>query len=183
MTDASDRAISRCQSGQAATTNSRWRRSGPSAEEVPWNHASPIRASFVTPTAGLRSSYGDLNGRPGGSLGSILQVSRLKFERRYAKVCRSGASVESLVPHGQNEFRVPDSQGAGQMYCIGAPKAMQPGEVPGLPFNPPRQLDRSGSAPVLLPRLLGCGQIFVVEIVIATSSRKCRAYLGIRQTA
>ena len=91
--------------------------------------------------------------------------------------------MESLVPHGQNEVGIPDSQGAGQMYSIGAPKGMDAREVPGLPFNLSRQLDRSGSAPVLLPRLLGCGQVVVVEIMIATSSRKCRAYLWIRQTA
>ena len=91
--------------------------------------------------------------------------------------------MESLVPHGHNEVSVPDSQGAGQMYSIGAPKGMDARKVAGLVFDFSCQLDRSGSAPVLLPRILGCGQVLVVEIMIATSSRKCRSYLWIRQAA
>lgn len=69
------------------------------------------------------------------------------------------------------------------MYSIGAPKGMDVRQVPGLAFNLSCQLDRSGSAPVLLPRLLGCGQVLVVEIMIATGSRKCCSYLWICQAA
>jgi hypothetical protein len=91
--------------------------------------------------------------------------------------------MESLIPHGHNEVTIPDSQGAGQMYGTGAPKGVDAREVPGVAFNLSCQLDRSGSAPVLLPRILSCGQVVVIEIMIATSSRKCRSYLRIRQAA
>ena len=91
--------------------------------------------------------------------------------------------MESLVPYGHNEVGVPDSQGAGQMYSIGAPKGMDSREFPGLARNLSCQLDRPGSAPVLLPRILGRGQVLVIELMVATSSRKCRSYLRVRQAA
>ena len=82
-------------------------------------------------------------------------------------------------PTRPHKVTVPDSQGAGQMYSIGAPKGMDAREVPGLAFNRSCQLDRPYSAPVLLPRILGGGQVPIIEIMIATSSPKCRSYLWI----
>lgn len=122
-------------------------------------------------------------GPPEGSSGSARRASCLEFERCHAQACRSGTSMKSLVPHGQDEFGIPNGQGAGQMYRIGAPECVQASEAPGMPFNFCGQLDWAGSAPVLVPRLFGCGQAFVTEVMVTAGSRQCCAYLGIRQPA
>jgi len=69
------------------------------------------------------------------------------------------------------------------MDGIAPPKSVQTSKVPGLPLNFCSQFDRSGSAPVLLPRLFGCGQISVIEVMVTTGSRQSCADLGISQAA
>jgi hypothetical protein len=115
--------------------------------------------------------------------GSASPRLRLEFEWRHAKACRSSPSMQSLVPHGQDEFGISNGQGASQMYRIGTPKCVQTSEMPSMPFNLCSQFDWAGSAPIFLPRLFGCGQVFVIEVMVTTSSRKCCAYLGISQAA
>jgi hypothetical protein len=134
----------------------------------------PARGRYAGDTEG---------GRPEGSSGPASPVLRLEFERRHAKACCSGTSMKSLVPHGQDQFRIPNGQGAGEVYRIGPPKLVQTSQVAGMPFNFCSQLDWAGSAPVLLPRLFGCGQVVVIEVAVATGTRKCCAYLGISQAA
>ena len=69
------------------------------------------------------------------------------------------------------------------MDRVGGPKRVQASEMPGMPFNCCGQLDSSGSAPVLLPRLFGYGQTLVIEVTVTASCRQCRAYLGIGHAA
>lgn len=107
----------------------------------------------------------------------------VEFEWRHANVGGSGTSMKSLVPHSQDEIGIPDGQGACQMHGISSPKCVPASQMSGLLFDLCSQLHRPGSTPVLLPRLFGCGQIFIVEVMVTTSCRQCSAHLGIGEAA
>jgi hypothetical protein len=92
--------------------------------------------------------------------------------------------MQSRVPDGHDEFAVPNGQRAGKMYVVGPPpKCVETSEMAGVPLNFRSQLDWPGGAPVFLPRLFGCGQVVLVDVMVTTSSRKRGTNLGMSEAA
>jgi len=62
--------------------------------------------------------------------------------------------VEAAIPYGDVEVPGVHGQCAGEMNCVGAPKAVLLREVAGVAFDDRRELDRTDGGPVVLPGTL-----------------------------
>ena len=78
-----------------------------------------------------------------------------------------GAWRAAPVPDGDDEVRVADGQGAGQVHGVGAPQGLGAGQLPGVAFYGCGELDRAYCGPVLFPCLLGGVQVVLAEVVVA----------------
>lgn len=89
--------------------------------------------------------------RPAEWVGVEPRVLRVDVEGRDAEVRRSRFGVEALIPDGDDEVWIADSDGAGEVDRIGAAKSMKACEVAGMTLDSTGELDRSSRRPVLVP--------------------------------
>ena len=89
--------------------------------------------------------------------------------------------MQPPVPDGDDEVRVGDGQGAGEVDGIRARERVRGGQLTGVALDGYGELDRTRGRPVALPGLLGRVKIVITEVVVAAGGGKRGAHLGIGQ--
>jgi hypothetical protein len=91
--------------------------------------------------------------------------------------------VQSAIPDGDDKVRVADGQRAGQVHGVGATQGVFAGELASMAFDRGGQLHRTARCPVLLPCLLGVGQLVLAQVLVTGGRGQRGSDLGIGQSA
>ena len=106
-------------------------------------------------------------------------VRALEFQRRHSQACRARSGVKPVIPDAEDEFGISDGERASKMHGVGATKCVRSRELTCVALHRWAQLDGPDRGPVFLPRPFGCGQVDIVEVVIATGSCERRTDIGV----
>ena len=92
----------------------------------------------------------------------------LRIPRGDGEALGYGTCEEAAIPHGHDEIRNADLQGAGKVYGVGTAQVSAFSQMPGGYRHTSCQLDRPQSHPEPLPSLAARCQFVFVHVVAAT---------------
>jgi len=91
--------------------------------------------------------------------------------------------MQAAVPDSDNEVRVGDGEGAGEMDGVRAPECVRLGQLAGALLHGCGELDRARGRPVAVPGPLGRIEVVAGQVMVAVRSGEGGPHIGIGQAA